>query len=59
MALLKSLKYRYFGAESPKSLEKVNILALNMTIFLIIGTRADLGWPWLSLSKKEIKIDLK
>ncbi len=38
---------RYFGAKSIRSLEKVQILALKMTIFQKCGPRADLGWPWL------------
>ncbi len=47
-ALLQSLKKkRYFGAKSIRSLEKVQILALEMTIFQKCGPRADLGWPWL------------
>jgi hypothetical protein len=46
-ALLQFLKYRYFGGKSNKSLEKVQILALKMTIFQKCGPRADLGWPWL------------
>jgi hypothetical protein len=44
-ALLKTLKYRYFGAESTNFLEKVQILALNIIIFSKVGPRADLGWP--------------
>jgi hypothetical protein len=38
---------RYFGVKSTKSLEKIQILALKMTIFRKCGPRADLGWPWL------------
>jgi hypothetical protein len=47
VALLQSLKNRYFGAKSIRSLEKVQILALKMTIFQKCGPRADFGWPWL------------
>jgi hypothetical protein len=47
VALLQFLKNRYFGAKSSRSLEKVQILALKMTIFQKCGPRADLGWPWL------------
>jgi hypothetical protein len=47
VALLQSLKNRYFGAKSIRSLKKVQILALEMTIFQKCGPRADLGWPWL------------
>ncbi len=47
MALLQSLKIRYFGTKSNRFLEKVQILALKMTIFQKCGPRADLGWPWL------------
>jgi hypothetical protein len=49
LALLQSLKYRYFGAKSTKSLEKVKILAHNMRIFEKVDPRLDLGWPWLYL----------
>jgi hypothetical protein len=45
------LKYRYFGAKSTKSSEKVQILALNVTIFQKFGPRADLVWPWLIYDK--------
>jgi hypothetical protein len=44
---LKSLNNRYFRAKSIRSLEKVQILALNVTIFQKCGPRVDLGWPWL------------
>jgi hypothetical protein len=47
VALLQSLKNRYFGAKSIKSLEKIQILALKETIFQKCGPQADLGWPWL------------
>jgi hypothetical protein len=43
-ALLKPLKYRYFGTEF---LKIVQILALKMTIFKKFGPLAYLGWPWL------------
>jgi hypothetical protein len=45
-------KKRYFGAKSIRSLEKIQILALEMTIFQNCGPRADLGWPWLPYSIK-------
>jgi hypothetical protein len=32
-AALEALKYRYFGAEWTKFIEKIQILAFNMTIF--------------------------
>jgi hypothetical protein len=47
VALLQSLKNRYFGSKLFRSLEKVQILALKMTIFQKCGAWADLGWPWL------------
>jgi hypothetical protein len=47
VALLLSLKYRYFGGNLIKSLKKIGILALNMNFFFKFGPRADLGWPWL------------
>jgi hypothetical protein len=46
-ALLHTLNYRYFEGKSTKSLEKVQFLALKMTIFQKFGPRADLDWPWL------------
>jgi hypothetical protein len=46
-ALLKPLKYRHFIEKSTKSVVKVYILVLDMTIFPKIGPRADLGGPWL------------
>jgi hypothetical protein len=46
-ALLQFSEKRYFGAISTKSLEKIQILALKMTIFRKYGHRAVLGWPWL------------
>jgi hypothetical protein len=39
---------RYFGAKSTRISEKVQILALKMTIFQKCGPRADLDWPWLN-----------
>jgi hypothetical protein len=47
MALLRSLKNRYFRAKSAKSLEKAQILALKVTIFQKCGPRADLCWPFM------------
>jgi hypothetical protein len=47
VALLESLKNRYFGVKSIRSLEEVQVLALKMTTFQKCGPRADLGWPWL------------
>jgi hypothetical protein len=48
-ALVQSLKIRYFGTKSIRSLEKVQFLALKVTIFFKCGPRAVLGWPWLLL----------
>ncbi len=53
-ALVQYLKNRYFGTKSIRSLEKVQFLALKVTIFLKCGPRADLGWPWLSISNQEV-----
>jgi hypothetical protein len=54
-AALEALQYgpstvsekHYFGAKSIRSLEKIQILALKISIFRKCGPRADLGWPWL------------
>jgi hypothetical protein len=55
LGLLKSLKYRYFGAKPTKLLGKVQILALNMTVFQELGPRADLfrtkKFNWLKVTK--------
>ncbi len=44
----KDSEKRYFGAKSIRSLEKIQILALEMAIFQKCGPRTDLGWPWLT-----------
>jgi hypothetical protein len=47
VALLQSLKYGYFGAKLIRSLEKVQILALEMTIFQMLALEPILvghGW---------------
>jgi hypothetical protein len=38
---------RYFGEKPTRPFEKIQILALKMSIFRKCGPRADLGWPWL------------
>jgi hypothetical protein len=43
----KDSEKRYFGPNSIRSLEKIQILVLKMAIFQKCGPRADLGWPWL------------
>jgi hypothetical protein len=41
------LKLFNMARKSIRTLEKVQILALKMTIFQKCDPRADLGWPWL------------
>ncbi len=47
VALLQSLKYRFFLGKLNKTLEKVQILVLNMRIFPKFDPRTHLGCPWL------------
>jgi hypothetical protein len=47
VALLKPLKYAYFIEKSTRSVGKVSILALGMTVLHKFGPRTDLGCPWL------------
>jgi hypothetical protein len=46
--VLEPLKYAYFIEKTTKSVEKVSILALDMTFWHKFGPRTDLGCPWLN-----------
>jgi hypothetical protein len=56
VALLKPLKYAYFIEKSTRSVGKVSILALGMTVLHKFGPQTDLGCPWLLYMLKNISV---